>query len=213
MARRKDDPLLQAAKGFPGRRRAAVERQIEAVATTAAKDVPANGPYPVPAVFAEAPVYWRDAIRVWNEKAGNLKTAGRQRPAYISGLIRYCMWTQLFIASANQLRKDLPKGGVAVKVKKGDGEIVIRTHPSIDFMAKAETALRLLEQEYGFTPYSDTNLTRVETFNAAQGRFAFPTTPQPSRPGMPVDEDADPDRDPSDLMNATDSVPPAHRVQ
>lgn len=209
MGRRKDDPLLQAAKGFPGRRRSAVEKEIDAIASAAAKDpLPENGPYPVPSVFLEAPSYWRDAIKVWNEKSGNLKAAGRQRPAYMSGLIRYCMWTQLFIASAVQLRRDLPKGGVSVKVKKGDGETVIRTHPSIDFMAKAETALRLLEAEYAFTPYSDSNLTRIESFNAAQGRLPF----GPGLPAAPKGGDEPAAPDPSDLMTSTDSAPPGQRM-
>ncbi|MET4636173.1 P27 family phage terminase small subunit [Kaistia defluvii] len=210
MARRKQDPLLQAAQGFPGRRKKSVEREIEAAAQAAAKEpMPATGPYPVPAVFLEAPTYWREAIKIWQEKADSLRASGRQRPAFMSGLVRYCMWTQLFITSVVQLRRDLPKGGVSIKVKKGDGETVIRTHPSIDFMGKAETAMRLLEAEYGFTPYSDTNLTRVETFNAGQGR-------QPYLPGMGpgagAGQDASDDLDPSDLMNQADSVPPSQSV-
>lgn len=206
MARRKDDPLLQAAKGFPGRRRGAVEKEIAAVAEAAANEAaPVSGPYPVPAIFLKAPAYWSEAIKVWNEKAGNLKTSGRQRPAYMSGLIRYCMWLQLFIASAEQMRRDLPKGGVSVKVVKGDGETVIRTHPSIDFMGKAETSLRLLEAEFGFTPYSDNNLTRIESFNASQGRLPFG---QGAAPGQTADADDDGGGDPMDLMNSSDSVPP-----
>lgn len=208
MARRKDSPLLQAAKGFPGRRRSAVEKEIEATVEATAKDpVPESGIYPVPSVFLAAPVYWNDAIKVWQEKSGNLKSAGRQRPAYMSGLIRYCIWTQLFIAAVNQLRRDLPKGGVAVKVKKGDGEIVIRKHPSIDFIPTAETALRLLESEYAFTPYSDSNLTRIESFNAAQGRLPFP--PGPSHSPGPGDDEMH--GDPMDLMTSTDSPPPDRR--
>lgn len=172
--------------------------------------MPATGPYPVPAVFLDAPVYWREAIKLWQEKADSLRASGRQRPAFMSGLVRYCMWTQLFISAVVQLRRDLPKGGVAVKVKKGDGETVIRTHPSIDFMSKAETAMRLLEAEYGFTPYSDTNLTRVETFNAGQGRQPYLPGMGPSAPRSGSEDQGG--VDPSDLMNQTDSVPPSQSV-
>ena len=61
--------------------------------------------------------------------------------------------------------------------------------------------LRLLEAEYGFTPYSDTNLVRVETFNASQGKLPLGG----SAPGQGGREDAD---DPMDLMDESDSAPP-----
>lgn len=203
MGRRKSDPLLQAAMGHPGRRQKKVEAEIQSQAEQVAEEVTkATGDsFPVPAIFLDAPKYWDQAIRVWKDKAESLRASGRRRPAYVAGLVRYCMWYQLFVTSAVQLRRDLPNGGTTVKVKKGDGEWVYRTHPSIDFMGKAETALRLLEAEYGFTPYSDTNLVRVETFNAAQGKLPFGGAAPGQR--MPGGDD-----DPSALMDDTDSQPP-----
>jgi hypothetical protein len=49
MGRRKDDPLTQAAKGFPGRRRGVVEKEIAAAAEAAAA-LPATSddPFPLP---------------------------------------------------------------------------------------------------------------------------------------------------------------------
>jgi len=141
MGRRKDDPLLQAAKGFPGRRRSKVEKEIENAADAAAEmQATPDDPFPIPDVFKKSPAYWAEAIRVWKEKSEVLLKAGRRRPGYRRTLARYCMWTQFYVSAAEQLRRDLPKGGSAIKVKKGDGETVIRTHPNVDFMAKAETA-------------------------------------------------------------------------
>ncbi|MDW5315006.1 P27 family phage terminase small subunit [Rhizobium sp. PL01] len=206
MGRRKDDPLLQAAKGFPGRRQSKVESEIESAAAAAeAQPATVADPYPVPDVFARAPAYWKEAIKVWQEQAEVLRAAGRRRPGYRRTLTRYCIWSQFYVSAAEQLRRDLPKGGASIKVKKGDGETVIRTHPNIEFMAKAETALRLLDAEFGFTPVRDQDLVRVESFNAGQGKLplggAHPAS-QPSRARS---------ADPMDLMNATDSQPPAMR--
>ncbi|WP_037437140.1 P27 family phage terminase small subunit [Sinorhizobium fredii] len=207
MGRRKDDPLLQAAKGFPGRRKGKVEAEIEAAAEAAAA-LPATAadPFPIPDVFVKAPVYWGEAIKVWKEQSEVLRSAGRRRPGYRRALTRYCMWTQFYISAAEQLRRDLPKGGASIKVKKGDGETVIRTHPNIEFMAKAETALRLLDAEFGFTPVRDQDLVRVESFNASQGKLPLGG----SHPASPAGRQA-PMNDPMDLMNGSDSQPPGTR--
>lgn len=208
MARRKDDPLLQAAKGFPGRRRKTVEKEIEAAAEAAVQQpVSADNPFPVPMIFTRAPVYWGEAIKLWHEKADVLRASGRRRPGYRSALTRYCIWTQLWVSAADQLRRDLPRGGMAIKVKKGDGETVTRTHPNIDFMSKAETALRLLDGEFGFTPRGDSDLTRVESFNAAQGKLPFGGSHAPT-----ASADGTADRgDPMELMGDSDSAPPGIR--
>ncbi|WP_027488476.1 P27 family phage terminase small subunit [Allorhizobium undicola] len=209
MGRRKDDPLTQAAKGFPGRRRNAVEKEIEAVAKAAAAvPVGPDDPWPMPDIFLGAPKYYEVAIKIWQQQSEVLKAAGRRRPGYRHALARYCMWQQFFLAAGEQLRKDLPKGGAAIKVKKGDGETVIRTHPNIDFMGKAETALRLLEAEFGFTPVRDQDLVRVESFNSSQGRLplggAHPASAnQANRQQEPSDFE-----DPLGLMNDADGPPP-----
>lgn len=211
MGRRKDDPLLQAAKGFPGRRKARVEREMDAAAAAAeAMPVTGDNPFPLPEIFHRSPAYWARAIAIWKEKSEVLKSSGRRRPGYRSTLTRYCMWSQFFFAAGEQLRKDLPNGGATVRVKKGDGEYVYRSHPNIDFMAKAETALRLLDAEFGFTPVRDNDLMRVESFNATQGRLQLSggadNRPKPDG-GSAVNDD------PMNLMNSADSVPPGAQIQ
>jgi len=206
MGRRKDDPLLQAAKGYPGRRKSKVENEIEAAVEAVETAATADDPFPLPAIFLGAPVYWKAAIKLWKEQSEILRASGRRRPGYRPALTRYCIWTQLFNAASEQLRKDLPKGGLSVRVKKGDGETVIRAHPNIDFMARAETMLRLLDAEFGFTPQRDADLIRVESFNAGQGKFNFPTQPASA---SPVDTATN---DPMDLMNAADSAPPVAQM-
>lgn len=212
MGRRKDDPLLQAAKGYPGRRKGKVEAEMEAAAAAAeAMPTTSENPFPLPDIFRRAPAYWARAISIWNEKSEVLKSSGRRRPGYRSTLTRYCMWSQFFFAAGEQLRKDLPNGGATVKVKKGDGEYVYRSHPNIDFMAKAETALRLLDAEFGFTPVRDNDLMRVESFNAGQGKLPLGGEHPASKRSGQVEDTAE--SDPMDLMNAADSAPPGASIQ
>lgn len=210
MGRRKDDPQLQQAKGFPGRRKRKVEQELEAIAQAAEKSGTDVDPFPVPAEFTKAPAYWAYAIRLWKELSDIMVKQGRRRPAYRGALARYCWWMQQFFSCAEQLRKDLPKGGVTIMVKKGDGEYVPRTHPNIDFIAKAETALRLLDAEFGFTPMRDQDLIRTESFNAGQGRLPLGGTHPQSGVQRPASDD-DPDADPMGLMNGADSPPPGAR--
>src|SRR5690606_5286409 len=80
-------------------------------------------------------------------------------------------------------------------------------HPNVDFMAKAETALRLLDAEFGFTPVRDQDLVRVESFNAGQGRLPLGGT-HPQSGGHRPSPDDEPDADPMGLMNGADSPPP-----
>jgi phage terminase small subunit len=212
MGRRKDDPLLQAAKGFPGRRKGKVEAEMDAAAAAAeAMPSTSDNPFPLPEIFRRSPAYWKRAIAIWNEKSEVLKSSGRRRPGYRSTLTRYCMWSQFFFAAGEQLRKDLPNGGATVKVKKGDGEFVYRSHPNIDFMAKAETALRLLDAEFGFTPVRDNDLMKVESFNAGQGKLPLGGAHPASKQTGPGEETAE--SDPMDLMNAADSAPPGASIQ
>lgn len=213
MGRRKDDPLLQAAKGFPGRRQGTVEKEIAAAAdAAAAMPATADNPFPIPAVFLKAPVYWAEAIRIWKEKSDVLYAAGRRRPGYRHTLTRYCIWSQLYFASSEEVRKQVPNGGTTVKVKLGHGEFVYRTHPAIDFMAKAETALRLLDAEFGFTPMRDNDLVRTETFNASQGRLPLGGAHHASGQKTSESGSDQPEAvDPMGLMNSADSPPPGTR--
>ncbi len=207
MGRRKDDPVLQAAKGYPGRRKSKIDAEINAAAEAAeAAPVTADNPFPVPEYFLAAPVYWKVAIRIWTEQSEVLRAAGRRRPGYRYALYRYCTWMQIYISNADQLRRDNPKGGTTQRVKKGDGEYVIRSHPAVDMMGKAETNLRLLEAEFGFTPVRDQDLVRVESFNAGQGKLPLAGV-HPAQPHAAASRESVA-ADPFDLMTTSDSEPP-----
>lgn len=211
MARRKDDPREQAAKGYPRRRKKQTDAEIAAAVASAEQSAPKDDPFALPAFFSIAPKHWAAAIKMWDELSDVLRASGRKRPGYRGALARYCALFQKYVEALDQIRRDLPKGGVSVKVTKGDGNTVYRTHPSVDFMSKVGVELRLLEQEFGFTPRSDSDLTRVESFNASQGRLPLGgTAPGQERPASVDDDGA---VDPADLMSSTNSVPPGTSIQ
>lgn len=204
MARRKDDPSLQAAKGFPGRRKRQTEAEIAAAVASA--EEPVANAFALPSFFSASPVHWKFAIALWHETAEVLRASGRLRPGYRGALARYCAMSQKWTEAMEQLRRDLPRGGVTVKVVKGDGNEVFRTHPSVDYMSKVGVELRLIEDNFGFTPRANSDLTRVETFNASQGKLPFGGGAAPGQ--RPAPSDTDGEGDALDLMSDTDSIPP-----
>jgi P27 family predicted phage terminase small subunit len=195
---------MEAASGFPGRRKKSVEARIEAIAQSAEIKTD-NSDFPVPEPLMANPEFWAMAIKVWGEVSQVLKVSGRRRPGYRHALARYCIWSQLYYSSLKSIERDCADG-VIVEVKKGDGNTVLRRHPALDLMSEAEIRLRLLDAEFGFTPNSDQTLERLETFNSSQGRLPFDASPSFSQ--KPKDAGADP----FGLMNSSDSQPPAGQL-
>ncbi|WP_185982991.1 P27 family phage terminase small subunit [Aureimonas mangrovi] len=204
MGRRKQDPSLQKAQGYPGRRKRRTDHEIEAAADSAEREAPAD-PFAVPSIFRAAPAYYRRATEIWGGQADTLRAAGRRRPGYRHALTRYCIWSQMYEAAAERLRKDCPKGQLTVEWTPVNGTVRIIPHPSIKIMGDIELKLRALEDDFGFTPRADINLVRVETFNRSQQADLF-TPASPNARGAEADQR---DGDPHDLMTETDSAPPA----
>lgn len=205
MARRKDDPARQEAKGFPGRRKSKVLKEVAAAVASAEAEAGRGEPFGVPSFFNKAPAYYRRAIDEWNAQADTLRASGRRRPGYRSALARYCIWTQIYEASVDQLRRECPKGEFIIDWTPVGGSTRRIPHPAIKIMGDAEPILRHLEGEFGFTPRSDSDLMRVESFNRSQMRLPLDDGNGPRRPsagGLP------PEGDPMDLMDSLDSAPP-----
>jgi phage terminase small subunit len=80
-------------------------------------------------------------------------------------------------------------------------------HPSLKIMGQAEPILRAIEDDFGFTPRSDSVLVRVESFNRSQQGDLFGQSGAAPRSGA-VTEDPAALGDPTDLMNDADSSPP-----
>lgn len=205
MGRRKDNPLEQAAKGYPGRRKSAVEKEIEAIANqVAAVPDAAADPFPLPDIFKKSPVYWKGAIAIWNAQGEVLRVSGRRRPAYRHGLARYCIWQHFFYEACESLRKN----GQTITFTKGDGNDKMQRNPALDMMRTASVELRLLENEFGFTPSADNDLLKVEGFNADQGRLPLGGEHPSSKRASTPETEVEAGHDPMGMMNDTDSPPP-----
>jgi phage terminase small subunit len=204
MARRKDDPSLQAAKGYPGRRKKQTDAAINAAAAAAEAEAPGVSTFAIPSVLRNAPAYYRRAIEMWKAQADTLRSGGRRRPGYRGALTRYCIWSQIYESAADQLRRDCPKGDFVIDWTPVGGAPRKIPHPSLKIMANAEPILRGIEDDFGFTPRSDSALLRVETFNNAQRQGHLFDDPRQTRDSSPQAEASDP----TDLMTSTDSQPP-----
>lgn len=207
MGRRPDDPLIQAEKGYPGRRKRRVEAAAEAAAQAIVERPEAGDPLDLPEMFRRAPARWSLAIQIWKRQANVLRTVGRAQPAFRSALARYCIWSQIFEFSADQLARQCPKGDYTIEWTMAHGAVKRMPHSALDIMATAEPIIRALDTEFGFTPRSDSDLTRVETFNQAQGRLPLGGTAPGQRPAGGETHETDP----MDLMNASDTAGP-HRM-
>lgn len=198
---------MQAAKGYPGRRKGRTDREIEAAAAAAEREGVDLDPFAVPTVFMRAPAYYRRAIELWQAQSQTLQAGNRRRPGYRGALARYCIWSQIHESAMDQLRRDCPKGDFVYKWKPVNGEERMMPHPSLKIMSQAEPILRAIEDDFGFTPRADSALLRVESFNRSQQGDLFDRGARPSAPGS--GEPALAPVDPTDLMNEADSAPPA----
>lgn len=198
MGRRKDDPLLQAAKGFPGRRKSAVKKAIEGgikqqieeiAASIEAVPETARDPFPLPDIFIRSPAYWRVATGIWRQMAEVLRASGRLRPAYRHGLARFCIWQFFYYDACESIRKK----GMLITFRKGDGHDKTQENPAMHMMVAASRELRLLESEFGFTPLRDQDIARIETFNARQGQLPLTDSSPAENPmGMMNDDEKSP---------------------
>ncbi|KTR07493.1 hypothetical protein NS365_04205 [Aureimonas ureilytica] len=208
MGRRKDDPALQAAKGYPGKRKGMTDRAIKAQAERAEHEATDADPFAVPALFRKAPAYYRRATDLWKSLTETLRTSGRRRPGYRAALTRYCMWSQMYEDAAEELRRDCPKGGSTYKWTPVGGEERVGQHPAVKIMREAEPILRAIEDDFGFNPRSDSALTRVESFNRSQQPDLFARSAPAPEASSAVPAEADTGSDPLDLMNSADTRSP-----
>jgi phage terminase small subunit len=203
MPRRRQPLEIQEAMGFPGRRPGAAKKAKRAIdaalAAIEAEPVVAD-PFAPPAYFRRSPAYYRRALELWAELSAVLRSAGRRRPGYRQALARYCLWSQIEEEAFETLRKQCPKHDYTIEWTPVNGTPRQGVHPAFTLMQQAQPICRELELQFGFTPKSDGDLERVESFNRSQGRLPF---------DMPTQRASGPaaTSDPMDLMTSTDTVP------
>lgn len=178
MGRRKDSPALQAAKGFPGRRKASVVAQAKAAAANpspeeqllASMDIAGLRP---PSRFARKE--FREERDVWMAVAPRLKLTLRASAEFQAPLTAYCDAVARYNRSVLELRRK----GYTVTVKTVSGDQMLRVNPAEKIRHQALVEILALSDRFGFTPRDNFALLidqrRVLEAGAGrnQGEFGF----------------------------------------
>lgn len=151
MGRRKDPPAVQAAKGFPGRRRKAVEAEAKAksAAPSAEDEMLASldiaGLRPPPR-FARKE--FKEERDVWMAVAPRLKQTLRASAEFQAPLVAYCDAVARYNRSVLELRRK----GYTVSVKTVSGDSMMRVNPAEKVRQQALVEILALSDRFGFTP-------------------------------------------------------------
>lgn len=151
MARRKDDPRLQAAKGFPGRRRSQTERDLaKAKAAMSPEDellasLDVDGLRP-PANFARKG--FEEELSIWRTLIPRLKQLARASAEFQAPLAAYCD----SVARYNRAVRDLHRNGQTQVVKTVSGDTMLRINPSERIRATALSEILAISARFGFSP-------------------------------------------------------------
>lgn len=151
MARPKDPPAVQAAKGYPGRRKKQTDAALKAEKSVpsaeeqllASLDIAGLRP---PARFARKE--FKEERDVWLAVAPRLKATLRASAEFQAPLVAYCDAVARYNRSVLELRR---KGNV-VEVKTVSGDKMLRTNPSEKIRQQALVEILALSDRFGFTP-------------------------------------------------------------
>lgn len=151
MGRRKDDPAVQKAKGFPSRREKQTEAALKAKASgptaeeqlLASMDIAGLRP---PARFARKE--FKEERDVWMAIAPRLKQTLRASAEFQAPLVAYCDAVARYNRSVLALRRE----GYVVMVKTVSQDLMPRTNPNEKIRAQALTEILALSARFGFTP-------------------------------------------------------------
>ena len=208
MGRRKDQPEVQKAKGYPSRQRKKTDAELKAKAAgpTAEEQLLASmdiaGLRPPPR-FARKE--FKEERDVWMAVAPRLRTTLRASAEFQAPLVAYCD----AVARYNRCVLALRREGYVVKVKTVSGDEMPRSNPNEKIRQQALAEILSLSDRFGFTPRDNFALLldqrRVLEAGAGQGQgqgdLGLPTTPDPSQTPAGA-------ADPVGGMDRFDSLPP-----
>ncbi|WP_131194060.1 P27 family phage terminase small subunit [Lichenihabitans psoromatis] len=202
MGRRPDTPELQAAKGFPGKRRSRVERQAERAAEIAALLASAPGetadPLSPPALLHHP--MCAAALAVWREYVPRLVRYNLLVPLDRHTFAMFCVYTAEF-AEAHQ---DVVKRGYSSPVKTVSGDKMDRVNPSVDRRDNAQKIILDMAKRFGLTPLDRFSLIGHQA--AARGGL-FDQQAKPTTAPTADQTEVEPDGL-LGLMDSFDSAPP-----
>lgn len=205
MGRRPDKPEVQAAKGYPGKRRTKTDRAIaeaeRLAALLAAAPADAGDPLAPPAFLDNQLL--APALSVWRDYAPRLVKVNllEATDRYFFALL--CVYTGEWLAA----HEDILANGYSRMVKTVSGDRMPRESPSVGRRDIAMTWLMKLSPKFGMTP-----LDRFQLFKEQSNRNAGPLFDRPGQPGAdPAPPAAEEDDDVIGSMGRFDTPPPGHR--
>jgi P27 family predicted phage terminase small subunit len=203
LARYPDDPVAQAAKGHPGKRKTRVERQLEAANRLAAQlaSSPADSEAPLsPPAFIDDP-RCAPALAVWREYAPRLTRLNLLQQLDRLTFATFCVYVGEFVEAHDAIKTK----GYTQRVKTIAGGYMLRKTPDVDRRDTAMNYIFDFAERFGLTPLDRAQLFRHHSAlpsDAAHTLFGQ----KPSKPeGQPTP--AEPDA--IGGMDAFDSAPPS----
>ena len=223
MARRRDDPRDQRAKGYPGRRKSKTHAAIEKMERQAARDAK---------LFAEAsdgrdlqalPIFLADprlaaAQQIWRDYAPRLDKLHLLSVLDRLAFAGYCIYSAEFVLA----NRDVMDRGAELEVptiakgKGGKSGTMLRKNPAVDRRDFAFDQMLKLGEKFGLTPLDRHNLIAKHVMRDDDqtlfGRTRIPQTmPSPeSDEKAPAPAAADPEDDAFGIggLNQFDTPPP-----
>ena len=203
MGRRKDDPVTQARKGYPGKRRKQVDAalaEVEAAAAALAKTHEGRDPATPPDLLLTK--RFAPSLAVWNDYAGQLRRVHllkwTDRPALLMLCVDFALWQ----AATERLMRE----GLTSRVKTVAGGYMARNNPLVGIRDTLEARIYEGFKRFGLTPVDRFSAFK-DMANVARDPYDDGGLFSPAREQSKPESIVAPD-DPVDQIAALDSAPP-----
>ncbi|MDF0540795.1 P27 family phage terminase small subunit [Sphingobium sp. H39-3-25] len=211
---RKPDPH-QEQKGFPNRRKSAVQKRedeqkrvAELLARPSGEDVLSPPP-----MIDQGPLY-AGAVAVWRDMAPRLARTHRLQEQHRLIFATFCVYFADWVALNDQLKRE----GMTQRVKTVAGGYMIRDHPAVKRRQECFDNVMTLSRQFGLTPHDEYDLFKNQALAAGlnPGLFQTPGAQQQQPPAAPVqsapaDEAPAPSAPRVGMLAAMNSAPPGQR--
>jgi P27 family predicted phage terminase small subunit len=204
MGRRRDPADVQAAKGYPGKRRSKTERQIaeaEAIAALLASAPAESSDRLAPPALLTDP-RCAPALAVWRDYTPKLAKLNLFGELDRHTFAIFCVYCAEFAAA----QQDILEKGYSRNVKTVSGDLMPRVNPSVDRRDTAQKIILEMARRFGLTPLDQFALLGQQASMPSGGLFPA----QPAQQPPSADAAAKPD-DHGELigvMGTLDSPPP-----
>lgn len=200
MGRRPDDPARQAAKGYPGKRRARTDKvaadQAARVKMLAGAQPASRDPF-APPVLLNSRQFARE-LQVWNEVVPLLRARNLLDPLDRNTLSMFVV----YFADWERATTDIRKHGATREVKTVSGDAMLRLNPSVHLQKLCADMIDKMSAKFGFTPADRWKITKDQQAVSAQAATLFGPLREAEPESAPIAQPA------IGLMDRLDGTPP-----